>query len=483
MNRRELLAGVAALAGVSQAHAFGLGKGGVHGGFGAGGTPLQAPYLPTNFMSFSEDPTKFTFLTGGTGAAIPRVFSNGTTITVGVKQALPDIPGGEAGKGFTCTGMCQDPDSTDIWVGNFGATRGAGGNSTPISIVRLSADGSTLVSQQQTVQGIGGLQGVAFVTSSPLRCLAYADGSSGNIYFMNRDGSVPRSNLVMPFAVNALAWDDARQGLWASNAANGDVWFTTLGGVLLKYADFNSWGGPIDHICVDPSRGTAGYIWTTSGANGSPGILIAWDVAKDRIVDRFLLSDAQAVEGLLVSGTSLKIVTDGYYHFFGSAPNTVAPFNVNELQNYTIPSITQWRYARAYKAGELIGPYGRQPYHLILDRGDGDTSADLCFVTRQGDVAANGLSANVSWTGKSMDPAVTANMGLRLLGAASATSFTFGASYVRRTQSATYANGANDTQLGTRGTQTPDRQVDVIGSALAINLGSSALSYKPRFAS
>ena len=436
---------------------------------------------PPNFMPFSEDVTKFTFLTGGTGAAIPRVFSNGTTITVGTKQALPDIPGGEVGTGFTCTGMCQDPDSSDIWVGNFGNSRGgAGGSSTPISIVRLSANGQTLVSQVTAAQAVGGLQGVAFVTAAPLRCLAYVDGSSSQICFVNRDGSVPRAPLPTPFIPNALAWDDARQGLWASSATNGDVWLISLGGVLMRYADFNSWGGPIDHICPDPSRGTSGYLFTTSGANGSPGILIAWDIAKDRLVDRWLLSDAQAVEGLLVSGTSLKVVTDGYYHSTGSAPNTVAPYNVNELQNYTIPTITQLRYARAYKAGDLIGPYGRQPYHLILDRGDGDTSADLCFVTRQGDVAANGQVANASWTGKSMDPAVTANMGLRLLGAGSATNFTFGANYVRRSQSATYANGANDTQLGTRGTQTPDRQIDVVGSALAINLGSAVVPYKPR---
>lgn len=445
---------------------------------------LASVERPTNYMSFSEDPTQFTYLTGGAGAAIPHVFSNGSTLVVGTKQALPDLPGGEVGKGFTCTGMCQDPDSTDIWVGNFGSTRGgAGGVSLPISLVRLSADGSTLVTQVQTVQGIGGLQGVAFVTSQFLRCLAYADGSSGNIYFMNRDGTTPRANLTLPFAVNALTWDDARQGLWVSNAANGDVWLVSLEGVYKQYADFNSWGGPIDHIAVDPSRGTAGYIWTTSGANGSPGILIAWDVAKDRIVDRFLLDSAQAVEGIIVSGTSVKVVTDGYYHSTGSAPNTSAPFNVNEFQTYTASaSLTQWRYARAFKAGEIVGPYSRQPYHLILDRGDSDTSADFCFVTRAADASINGQVANMAWTGKSFSGG-TVNMGMRLLGGASATNFTFGASYVRRSYSATFTSGANNTQLGTRGTQTTDRQIDVIGSALSVNLGSAIVPYKPRLGS
>jgi hypothetical protein len=485
MNRRELLTGAAVLAGISQAHAFGIGKDGARGGFGRGGAVLGGAGGPPNFMSFSEDVTKFNFLTGGTGAAIPHVFSNGSTLTVGTKQALPDIPSGEVGKGFTCTGLCQDPDSTDIWVGNFGNSRGSGGTSTPISIVRLSADGSSLVSQAAAAEAVGGLQGVAFVTSSSpsLRCLAYVDGSSSKICFVNRDGSVPRAAMSTSFVPNALTWDDTRQALWVGDASSGDVWLITLAGVMIGAADFNSWGGPLDHLCVDTSRGTAGYLWTTSGANGSPGILIAWDIAKDQIVDRFLLDSAQAVEGLLVSGTSLKVVTDGYYHFFGSAPNTVAPFNVNELQTYTLAStLTQWRYARVFKSGEVAGPAvagGRRPYHLILDRGDGDTSADFCIVTRDADASINGLVANMAWTGKSFDPAGTANLGFRLL-SGTMTSKAFGAAYSRQIFSATFASGANNTQLGTRGTFTPDRAVNVVGTALAVNLGSAAVPYKPR---
>ncbi|MHC2279282.1 hypothetical protein ACVI1J_009897 [Bradyrhizobium diazoefficiens] len=453
-------------------------------GFGIGlSYPLAGVALPPNFMSYSEDVSKFSWLTGGTGAAIPRVFSNGATLAVGARQPLPDIPGGEAGKGFTCTGFCQDPDSTDVWVGNFGGTRGSGGVTTPTSIVRLSADGSTLVSQIQTVQGIGGLQGVAFVTSGALRCLAYVSGANNNVYFMNRDGSVPRAPLVLPFVPNALAWDDARQALWAGDAANGDVWCVTLTGVMLGYADFNGgWGGPIDHICVDPSRGAAGYLWLTAGANGSPGMLLAWDIAKDQLVNRWLLDSAQAVEGLIVSGTTLKVVSDGYYHMFGGAPNSAAPYNVNEMQTYTIPAITQWRYSRVFKAGEIVGPPvagGRQPYRMIIDRGDGNTNADFTLVTRDADASINGQVATMAWTGKSIDPAVTANMAMRLLNGA-ATNFTFGADYVRRSLSATFASGANNTQLGTRGTMSPDNIINVVGTALAVNLGSAAFEYAAR---
>lgn len=446
----------------------------------AGINPLGG--LPQNYMSYSEDVSKFAMLRGGTGATIPNVFSNGSTITVGTKQPFPDIPSGDVGKGFTCTGLTQDPDSTDLWVGNFGWSRGDGtGGRPPISIVRVSSDGSTLVSQVALTQAVGGLQGVAFVTSaSPsLRCLAYVDGASSRICFINRDGSIPISPLNLPFVANALTWDDGRQGFWVGDALSGDVWLVTLSGVMTGYADFNNWGGPLDHVCVDTSRGTAGYLWTSSGANGSPGVMIAYDIAKDVIVNRYLLDSAQAVEGILVNGSTVKVSVDGYFHSSGSAPTTTAPYNVNELQTYTIPTVTSWRHNRFYKSNELVGPIGHQPYHLLLDRGDGDTSADYSLVTRDPDASINGKIANVAWSGKSQDPAVTANMGLRLLSGSMA-NFTFGATYVRRSLSATFASGANTTQLGTRGTFTPDRTVNVVGSALAVNLGASALPYKPR---
>jgi hypothetical protein len=128
----------------------------------------------------------------------------------------------------------------------------------------------------------------------------------------------------------------------------------------------------------------------------------------------------------------------------------------------------------------MLGPTGTTPMRLLLDRGDGDTSADFCFVTRQGDIAANGQVANLAVYAKSTDPAVTSNLGLRLLGGASAVNFPVGASYSRPSTSATYTNAANDVQFGTRGTQTPDRIVNVTTSGIAINLGASAVAYNPR---
>jgi hypothetical protein len=441
---------------------------------------VGGPNAPFNYMSYSEDVSKFAFITGGTATAIPRVFSNGATIAVGTKQRVPDIPGGEAGTGFTCTGIAPDPDSTDLWIGNFGSSRGGAGTVlTPTSIVRVSANGSTLVSQVTCPQGAGGIQGVAFVTASSLRCLAYVDGSTPFVFFVNRDGTIPRSSLPLSFVPNALTWDDARQALWVGDANSGDVWQIALSGLLLGFADFNFIGTPLDHLCVDTTRGSAGYLWSASGANGAMGVVVAWDIAKDQIVNRFLLDSAQAIEGILISGTTLKTVSDGYFHSTGGAPNTSAPYNVNEFQTYTIPAVTQWRHTRVYKSGELIGPYGRQPYHLLLDRGDGDTSSDFVSITRDPDASLNGQVANVAWTGKSQDPSVTANMTLRLLSGV-ASNFTFGSAYVRRSVSATFASSVNTTQLGTRGTFSPDRIVSVVGSALAVNLGASAVPYRPR---
>jgi hypothetical protein len=435
---------------------------------------------PTNYMSYSEDPVRFNYLTGGTGLAIPHVFSAGASVAVGTKQAVPDIPGGEATKGFTCTGLCKDPDSSDIWVGNFGNSRGgAGGSQTPISAVRLSSNGATLISQVTLTQASGGLQGLAFITG-PLKCLAYVDGSSSRICFVNTNGTIPRDPLVLPFVPNALTWDDGRQALVVGDAASGDVWWMTIDGTLLFAADFTGWGGPVDHVCIDTSRGTNGYLWASTGANGSPGTLIAWDIAKDMLVQRFALADAQAPEGIIVNGSNLTIAVDGYYHSTGSPPNTVGPYNVNEIQTYTIPAVTQFRYARVWKAGELTGPYGRRPYHMLMDRGDGDTSADYCIVTRDADASINGQPAIMAWSGKSFD-GTTQNAGFRLLNGASLANNAFTGAYSRPTAlAAAFSNASNNTQIGTRGTQTPDRTFNLIGTALAVQLGSTPVAYKPR---
>lgn len=443
------------------------------------------PTLQPNYMSYSEDPTRFTWLVGGTGSTIPHIYSAGSTLTAGTKVAVPDIPGGEATKGFTTTGLCVDPDNSNLWVGNFGSTRGgAGGNSPPISIVQMKPDGSAMVSQViLPTQTIGGLQGVAFVVYNGLKCLAYVGGADNRIRFVNRDGTVPREDIQLPFTANALTFDPQLGGLWVGDANSPMGYLVSLSGLIMRAVDFtfSGFASPIDHFCVDATRGTGGYLWATCGANGSPGVLFAYDKDKDVIVNRYLLSDAQAVEGLLVQGTVLKVVSDGYYHSTGSAPNTVNPYNVNELQTYTLPaSIPVWRHARVYRASEMLGPNGTTPMRLLLDRGDGDTSADFCFVTRQGDVAANTQVSNLAIFAKSFDPAVTANLGLRLLSAASLVNFPLGAAYSRPFTSATYANGANDCQFGTRGTFTPDRTINVTASGVALNLGAAALAYNPR---
>jgi hypothetical protein len=440
------------------------------------------PVLPANYMSYSEDYTRFNWLTGGTGAAIPHVYSAGTTLTVGTKVQVPDIPGGEAGKGFTCTGMCVDPDTGNYWVGNFGNSRGGAGSvQTPLSIVQIKPDGSGMVSQViLPTQTIGGLQGVAFVNDR--KYLAYVGGADNHIRFVNRDGTVPRPDIILPFTANALAWDDQLKGLWVGDANSAMGYLVGLNGLIKRCVDFNipGYASPADHFCVDPTRGTGGCLWASSGANGSPGVIFVYDKDKDIIVNRYLLDSAQAIEGILVQGSVLKTVTDGYYHSTGSAPNTSAPYNVNELQTYTVPAVTQWRHARVYRASEMLGPNGTTPMRILLDRGDSDTSADFCIVTRLGDVAANAQVANLAITAKSFDPAVTANLGLRMLPMASATNFALGSAYSRPLVTATYANGANDCQFISRGTQTPDRVVNITATAIALNLGATAVAYNPR---
>ena len=449
---------------------------------------ISAAALPFNYMSFSGDPTKFNYLTGGAGAAIPHVWSAGTSLTLGTKTIVCDIPGGEATKGFTCTGMDIDPDNGNLWIGNLGPTRngypGSGGNLTATSIVQMTKAGA-LVSQVLVTESVqGSIQGVAVVreTAGPTY-LAYATGAVGDtyIYFIGRDGSPVRTKLALPFVPNGVAWDNSRQALVIGESTNGNFWWVTLGGVFLRHADFNGWPGGFDQISIDLTRGSGGYLWGTIGANGSVTDLVAYDIALDQIVQRWQLAGAFANEGLLVDATTIYSANDGYFHSFGQAPNSSSPNNENSLQTYAVPAITQWRYARVYKSAELTGPYGPQPYHMILDRGDSDTASDFCIVTRDADASINGQTAIMGWSAKSFD-GTTQNPGMRLLSGSALAPKALTGVYSRPTVSNTFASGANNTQIGTRGTQTPDRVLNLVGGALAVNLGSTPVAYRPRAA-
>ncbi|MBR1230210.1 hypothetical protein JQ600_35535 [Bradyrhizobium sp. AUGA SZCCT0176] len=425
-----------------------------------------------NFLPFSENFSGWSGFQGGTG--VNALFPDGPTLSVASQQQVPDATGGAVGEGFTCTGLAHDPVNNTWWVGNYGQKTATDGSSPFTSLCQVSLDGTTLVSQFAVTPNTG-MQGVAYVT--PLDCVAWCGAATGLVYFVDRVGNQARAPLSVPYTTpNGLTWDDALQGLWVSDNATGASICISLSGIILRSFDWTGQGGPIDHFHVDAARGTAGYLWASSGANGAAAVLIAFDKAKDRIVNQWRLDTAQAVEGLHVSGTTVTIVNDGYYHSTGS-PATSAPYDVNNMQTYTLPgSLPAYRYRRVF-AAYTIGPFGRMVGRIIADKGGGATSSDFTGWQRASDIPAG--MATYSHYMRSTDGVTAYNVGMRLLNGTQVNKVVTGA-WTRFSETQTVAANATAQAPVLRGTFGSDDFIDILITGAMLNAGPIAAPYVPR---
>lgn len=422
-----------------------------------------------NYLTSTERFSAWNAFVGGSG--VTAIFPDGPTLTVASQQQVPDATGSAAGKGFTCTGLARDPVNNTWWVGNFGTKTATDGSSPFTSLCQVSLDGTTLISQFAIAPN-SGVQGVAFVT--PLDCLAYCGALTGLVYFVDRLGNQARAPLAVPYnAPNALTWDDALQGLWVSDGGGGASCCISLGGVILRTFDWTGQGAPIDHFHVDAARGAAGYLWASAGANGASGVLIALDKAKDRIVNQWRLDTAQAVEGLHVSGTTVTTANDGYYHSTGS-PLTVPPYNVNNLQTYTLPEVLPaYRYRRIFP-GYAVGPFGRPADRIIADKGGGAQGTDFTGWQRASDIPAGPATFSVMM--RSTDGVSAYNVGLRLLNGAQVNKAVTGA-WQRFSDTQTVAANATAQVPILRGTFGSDDFADILVSCAMLNVGARPAPY------
>lgn len=147
-----------------------------------------------------------------------------TTLTIQSAQNLPDVAAGVAGKGFTCTGICQHSDGTTWWVMNYGFTDSQDVTLNGSSVVHLSADFSTNLGEiDLAALGSASMQGLV---RTPDNLLWMAAGSQLRCY--NEAGTLQTGtvNTINPVGgCNGLTYDSVR-----------DVFYILQGsGAMLKY--------------------------------------------------------------------------------------------------------------------------------------------------------------------------------------------------------------------------------------------------------
>lgn len=276
----------------------------------------------------------------------PRKLVATTTVTP------PDASGGEAGKGFTCTGMVRDLDGT-WWVMNFGVpTEGSGATPAP-SIVHLSSDMTTKLGEIlfSTFPGGGPSTGTQGLALDVARGELYFHADS-KFWFVNKAGTFLRNVTMTGLAINGLVDDPDTDTAIACATGNN----TTLRRISKSTGAIDPvWSKPIygtaiDHLCL-----ANGYLWYSAGDNGAAqgGAIRQLDMATGIVVGEWFI-DAGAPEGLWVNGSEVWIANDGYYHNPpGDLTNTIRRYVLDPVPG-TYPGAG--RRAVAAWVGYLVTP-------------------------------------------------------------------------------------------------------------------------------
>lgn len=246
--------------------------------------------------------------------------------TITTAQTLPDVTGSTAGKGFTNTGLAYDAGADTFWCGNDGRGEPSDTTHDP-SIVNLSKDGSTVISQidvSSIYASATSVQGVAIDTSDD--SLWFALPTEGRVYNVDKDGS--NASFLSITSANGVAY----------HSDNDTLITLTTGGQLRERnkstgTTINTWtlsGSNWDQVSYDSARGG---VWMTKGANGSDGEVYFLEFSSGNISDAMTFQGADSIEGIVVIGSTVYLNNDAYFHTGSPALNRLLTYEGTNIDH------------------------------------------------------------------------------------------------------------------------------------------------------
>ena len=237
-------------------------------------------------------------------------------------QQVPDAQGATPGTGFSTTGLTRAPDGT-WWVANHGLSNLADQTYEP-SLVHLSADFKTKLGEFSLIGSAVGkvksIQGVAYDTTD--NAVWVGSQSENLLYEISTTGQILKK-MAVPYA-NGVAYDSRYNALWVCSSHNSVVVLVsadtgkTVNTLTLGRSD-------PDHLFVDTANDLLYYSY---GDTGRAGYVAVVKISTGKELGVYKLTEADAIEGIYLSGDLLYTANNAYYHDAPSHTNAILTFDV-----------------------------------------------------------------------------------------------------------------------------------------------------------
>jgi Ca2+-binding RTX toxin-like protein len=247
----------------------------------------------------------------------------------------PDGQGSTPGHGFTPTGITRAPDGT-WWVADIGLTDITDQTYQP-ALEHLSADFKTKLGEfSMTGSAVGkvrSIQGVTYDTKD--NTIWVASQSESELYEYSVTGKLLKK-MHAP-AANGLTYDSRYNGLWVSSSHYDTLTLISADtGATIKTTTLTRTDA--DHLFVDTTNNLMYYSY---GDSGKPGHISVMSLTTGKDIGSYTLSQADAIEGIYLSGDKLTVANDAYYHVGTTHENAIIQYEIGLFgSNTSTPPVT-----------------------------------------------------------------------------------------------------------------------------------------------
>ena len=236
---------------------------------------------------------------------------------------MPDIPLGERGKGFTCTGIAYDAKEDVYYIGNCGKTLPED-ERFRASIVKVKKDNFQYIDEivlDELYPKMSDIQGVTIDTSDDT--IFFCSTTESRIRHITKDGK--HKGEFYAFYPKGIAYDSRTDTLWVLSGQS--LKHFNKAGKVIRSIDFALEGQ--DQIFLDKVKNA---IYLTAGNNyQGENYVYRVQLLFGRVPLAYTLKDSYAVEGIHMEGESMYILNDGYYHGAKTPVNQVNQYDLTRL--------------------------------------------------------------------------------------------------------------------------------------------------------